>query len=96
MNALRLSEDIRPVTDLKSHGAEIIRNVESGRTVVLSKHGRAVAVLVPVGEYEGLVDAAERTALQRAVDQAELELAAGKGIPHDEVRARLLALGGGK
>lgn len=96
MTALRLREDIRPVTDLKSHGAEIIRNVESGRTVVLSKHGRAVAVVVPVGEYEGLVDCAERSALQRAVDEAERELAAGQGIPHDVVAERLLALGGGR
>lgn len=96
MTALRLSEDIRPVTDLKSHGAEIIRNVESGRTVVLSKHGRAVAVVVPVVEYEGLVDAAERSALQRAVDEAERELAGGQGIAHDVVRERLLALGSGR
>lgn len=48
------------------------------------------------GENEGLVDAAERGALQRAIDEAEAELAAGKGIPHDVVRARLLALGSGR
>ena len=94
MNGLRLSEDIRPVTDLKSSGAEIIRSVEGGRTVVLSKHGRAVAVVVPVGEYEELREAAEHSALQRAVDEAERELEAGLGIPHEVVRQRLLALAG--
>jgi len=60
---LKLSEDIRPVTDLKSHGAEIVRDVTSGRTVVLIRHGRA-----------------------------EREIAAGQGLPHANVRERLLAL----
>ena len=43
MNAIRLSQDIRPVTDLKAHGAELVRQVTvEGRPVVLSRHGRAV------------------------------------------------------
>lgn len=91
MKIARLTEDIRPVTDLKSHGADIVRRVEGGRSVVLSRHGRAVAVVVPVAEYEELVAVAERTALQRAVDQAERELAAGEGVPHEVVRERILA-----
>ena len=89
---IKLSEDIRPVTDLKSHGAEIVRDVTSGRTVVLSQHGRAVAVMIAVAEYEGLVAAATQPALQRAVDDAEQELAAGLGTSHAIVRERLLAL----
>jgi prevent-host-death family protein len=89
MRALKLSEDIRPVTDLKSHGADIIRQVESGRVVVLSRHGRAVAVVVSVEEYEDLQETAEHFALQRAVEEGEAELAAGKGIPHAEVKRKL-------
>lgn len=89
---LKLSEDIRPVTDLKSHGAEIVRDVTGGRTVVLSRHGRAVAVMLAVTEYEGLVAAAERAVLQRAVDEAEREISAGQGVPHATVQQRLLAL----
>jgi len=89
---LKLSEDIRPVTDLKSHGAEIVRDVTNGRTVVLSRHGRAVAVMLAVAEYEGLVAAAAQPAMQRAVDEAEREIAAGQGVPHAIVRERLLAL----
>lgn len=92
MRALKLSEDIRPVTDLKSHGADIIRQVESGHAVVLSKRGRAVAVVVSVQEYEELHDNADRFALQRAVEEAENELAAGQGIPHATIKARFAAL----
>ncbi len=92
MPAVRLSRDIRPVTDLKSHGADIVKQAESGRTVVLSRHGRPVAVMLSVAEYEELSDSAENGALQRAVDQSMRELEAGLGSPHGEVRDRFLAL----
>ena len=92
MRALKLSEDIRPVTDLKSHGAEIIRQVEGGHAVVLSKHGRAVAVVLSVEEYEDLQEVSERMRLQRAVEEAEAEFDAGKGISHSEMKKRLAAL----
>ena len=96
MRALKLSEDIRPVTDLKSHGADIIRQVENGRAVVLSKHGRAVAVVVSVEEYEDLQESADRFALQRAVEEAEAELDAGQGVSHAVMKKRLAALVHGK
>lgn len=92
MPALRLSRDIRPVTDLKSHGADIVKQAESGRTVVLSRHGRAVAVVLSVAEYEELADSAEQVALQRAVDEGIRELEAGQGRAHAEVREHFLAM----
>ncbi len=92
MPALRLSRDIRPVTDLKSHGADIVKQAEAGRAVVLSRHGRAVAVVLSVAEYEDLSDAAEGAALQRAVDEGMRELEAGAGRSHAEVREHFLAM----
>lgn len=88
MRALKLSEDIRPVTDLKSSGAEIIRHVEGGRTVVLSRHGRAVAVVLSVEEYEGLQDAADQLTLRRAVEEAEADIAQGRTLPHHAIRQK--------
>src|SRR5687768_3318470 len=90
MPALRLSQDIRPVTDLKAHGAEIVRQVgETHRPVVLSRHGRAVAVVRYVEEYGGLQDAAGRAELQAAVEEAEGEIAGGRSIPGDVVKRQL-------
>ena len=86
MRGLKLSEDVRPVTDLKSHGGEIVRQVtETGRPVVLSKHGRAVAVVLSVSEYEELQELADRSELQKAVDEAERQIREGKTVPHEEV-----------
>jgi prevent-host-death family protein len=88
MRAFKLSQDVRPVTDLKSHGAEIIRQVEEGGTVVVSKHGRAVAVVLSIGEYESLQETADQAALLRAVEEAEAEIASGLGIPHAQMRKK--------
>ena len=93
MNAIRLSQDLRPVTDRKALGAELVRQVTvEGRPVVLSRHGRAVAVLVGVEEYEAMQDQLARADLARAVAQAEAELDAGGGVPHAEAAARLQKL----
>lgn len=74
------------MTDLRSHAAEIVRQVtQTGRPVVLSKHGRAVAVVISVSEYEDLRELAERSALQKAVDDADRQIRAGELVPHEEV-----------
>jgi prevent-host-death family protein len=79
------------VTDLKAHGADIIRQVEQGGTVVVSKHGRAVAVVVSIEEYESLQEMADQAALLRAVEEAAAEIASGRGIPHAETRRKYAA-----
>ena len=40
--------EIRSVGEAKAHFAECVRSVEKGRTVVLTRHGRPVARLVPL------------------------------------------------
>lgn len=90
MPALKLSEDLRPMSDLKSHGADIVRQVQdTNRPVVLTRHGRGVAVVMSLEDYEEIQDLRERQALRAALREAEKELDAGDGIPHDTVRAML-------
>ena len=47
----------RSIGDAKAHFAECVRSVEKGETVVLTRHGRPVARLVPL---ETRVDDTER------------------------------------
>ena len=42
------------VADAKSHFAEIVRRAETGAVVVLSRHGKAVAALVPASDVDRL------------------------------------------
>ena len=61
MGALKLSSDLRPLSDLKSGAAEVVRQVtETGRAVVLTRHGRGVAVMLSLESYEELEESAEQ------------------------------------
>ncbi len=54
------SEDVRPITDLKTRAAKIVDQVaRSGRPILLTRRGRGVAVLLDLERYEALVRQAE-------------------------------------
>lgn len=89
MAELRLTEDLRPLSDLKSKAAEIVRQVEStGRPVVITRHGRGVAVVLSLERYERYQALAERQALLRDITEAEADISAGRTVPHEEVVSR--------
>ena len=90
MIQLKASQDLRPMSDLKSKGAEIVGHVqETGRPVVLTRHRRGVAVLMAIEDYEALQERVDRLELQRAVDEGERDVAAGHVIAHEQVEKRL-------
>jgi len=50
---MKLSESVKPISFLKSHTAQALREVSDGRrTMVITQHGEARAVLQDVGAYE--------------------------------------------
>jgi len=88
MSRFRVDEDIRPLSEFRASVASFVKRLsETRRPMVLTQHGRGVAVLLDVGEFERMQ---ERLELLEDVLRAEGELAAGEGIPHDEARARVL------
>jgi prevent-host-death family protein len=90
MARVRLSEDLRPLSDLETQVAEVVEQASStGRPVVLTREGRGVAVLLSVEAFEELQASSERLALQRAVDQAERDLAEGNWIEDADVERKL-------
>ena len=92
MTQLTISQDIRPISDLKAKGSEIVTQTAStGRPVVLTRHGRGVAVVLAVDEYERLQKAAEHGALVAALRQGEQDVEAGRTFTHAEMRAKWLA-----
>lgn len=90
MARVRLSEDLRPLTDLETQVSEVVEQASStGRPVVLTREGRGVAVLLSVEAFEELQSSSERLALQRAVDEAERDLAEGNWVEHSDVLRKL-------
>ena len=70
-----------PLTEVRNRLSEIVDEVTStGSEVVISRHGRPVAVVIGYEEYESLVETlnilADETTMA-ALSEAERDLAAG-------------------
>jgi prevent-host-death family protein len=88
MPALKVSEDLRPLTEMKSHPNDVVRQAqESGRPVVLTRYGRGVAVLLSVDAYEELEGAAARARLVSGIREAEAAVERGDVVGDDDMNA---------
>ena len=88
MAKTQIDEEIRPISDLKGKAGEIVNHVtQSGRPVVLTRHGRGVAVVLSVGEYEHLQAAANQLRLIEALREGERAIDGGHVASHDDVLA---------
>jgi prevent-host-death family protein len=91
MVQMALVDDIRPISDLKSKSGEMITHAcETKRPLVLTRHGRPVAVVLAVEEYERMQRLAEQGALVNALKEAEQDIEAGRLLTHEEMRAKWL------
>ena len=90
MARLKLSEDLRPISDLETQPSEIVQQARAtGRPVVLTREGRGVAVLLSVEAFEALQTSSERHELQRDVDEAERDIAEGNWVENSDVLVKL-------
>jgi antitoxin YefM len=90
MEKLKLSEDLRPLSDLETDASQVVQQARTtGRPVVLTREGRGVAVLLSVEAFEALQTSSDRQEIQRAVNDAEQDMADGNWIENSEVLAKL-------
>jgi len=76
---MKLSKSVKPISYLKSHAAEILRDVsESRRTMVITQHGEAKAVLQDISSYE---QTQESLALLKMLAQSSKHLHEGHSKP---------------
>jgi antitoxin YefM len=90
---LVMSETL-PLADVKARLSEIVDRVEhEHERIIVTRHGRPVAVLVSPEELESLDDTLELLSDPHAVaqiNQARQELHAGEVLTADELRAKYL------
>ena len=80
---MRLTEDIKPVTYLKTSAAELLRKItETRRPVVITQNGEARAVVLDIESYQELRDA---VLLLKLAAQGEADVAAGNVVDQKEV-----------
>ncbi len=83
---MRLSEDVKPVDELLTSGAQLVRSVaETRRTILLTDNGAAKAVLMDVASYDRWRDT---VALLKLISQSEADVEAGRTVSQDEAFAR--------
>ena len=75
--------NIKPVSDLRNY-AEILRDVDNGATVFLTKNGRGKYALLTIEEYEKLVATLE---LMNALAQGEKSGEEAGWISSQEVKS---------
>lgn len=76
--------NIKPVSDLRNY-AEILRDVDNGSTVYLTKNGRGRYVILDMKEYERLI---ATVALANALNEGRMSGEENGWISHGDVKAR--------
>ncbi len=76
------ADDIRPASELKSKANQLLRQVRgTGRPILLTQKGKPAAVLLNVKEFTEKLASKK---LERLLNQAETEMAQGKGRDLEE------------
>ncbi len=80
---MKPSESIKPISYLKTHMSEIIRDiVENRKTMVITQHGKAKGVVQDLATYEGIQ---EGLALLKMLAQSGQNIKRGKYKPVRDV-----------
>ena len=88
MQRLKVDQDIKPLSEVRTGIANFIKQVhDTKRPLVITQHGKGVAVLIDVHEYEAIQERLELlTDVQISLNQIEN----GQGIDHEDAKQKLM------
>ena len=73
---MKLSERVRPISYLKSHAAEIVRDFEEDRSpLIVTQNGEAKIVVMDIRTYEEQI---ETMAFLKLINMGKKDIAEGK------------------
>ncbi len=73
---MKLSERVRPISYLKSHAAEIVRDFEENRSpLIVTQNGEAKIVVMDIRTYEEQI---ETMAFLKMINMGKKEITEGK------------------
>jgi prevent-host-death family protein len=88
MQRLKIDQDIRPMSEFRTGIASFLKQIhDTKRPLVITQHGKGVAVLLDVGEYEAMQ---EKIELLQDIHTSISQLEDGIGIDHDAAKADVL------
>jgi len=88
MKRSRVNEDIRPMSEVRTGIASFLKQIHvTKRPLIITQHGKGVAVLLVAGEYEAMQEKIEMLQdVQTSIGQIE----AGHGVEHEDARANVM------
>ncbi|MBA4392589.1 MAG: prevent-host-death family protein [Desulfobacca sp.] len=88
MKRVKINEDIKPLSEFRSGIASFLKQVhDTKRPLVITQHGKGVAVLLDAGEYEAMQERIELLQdIQTSINQVET----GQGVEHIKAKEAVL------
>jgi len=88
MQKLKIDQDIRPLSEVRNAMATFIKQVhDTKRPLIITQHGKGVAVLLGANEFEAMQEKIEFLSdIQTSLSQ----LAKGEGISHKDAKEKIL------
>jgi prevent-host-death family protein len=84
MQRLKIDQDIKPLSEIRISIANYIKQVrDTRRPIVITQHGKGVAVLMDASEYENMQ---EKLELLTDVQTSLGQLANEQGIVHEDAK----------
>jgi len=88
MQPINLKEDVQSLSEFRSGVSSYIQQVtETKRPLLITQHGKGVAILADVEEFENLQ---MRLELLENLYKAETQINEGRGISHKNARAMVM------
>jgi len=87
---LNLVEDIRSISYVKSHTAEVMRQVEEkNNPMVITQNGEAKAVLMDVKQYQNIIDTIN---LLKILSIGENDIKNKRVYSHEQIQNKVKAI----
>ena len=88
MQRLKIDEDIKPLSAVRTGIASFIKQINNTkRPLIITQHGKGVAVLLDVSEYEAMQEKLELlTDVQNSLSQLEK----GQGVAQEDAKEKIL------
>lgn len=94
MTTILVMSETLPLAEIKANLSKIVDRIQAHHErITLTRNGKPAAVLMSPDDLQSLedtVDLLSDPASRRQIERAQREIAAGKGIGADELRARYL------
>jgi len=88
MQRIKIDQDIRPMSEFRTGIASFLKQVhDTKRPLIITQHGKGVAVLLDVSEYEALQ---EKIELLQDVQTSISQLESGTGMENIDAKAAVL------